>query len=408
LVISWVTILGSPVLAQSNQSDEPLLQIGEQYSLNSDALGESRNYWVHLPYGQPLVEGRQYPVIYLLDGETHLGGLAAVQEYYNQFRIPEMIVIAVSNSENRTRDLTPSEISSRNGMEVNESGGAERFASFLTDELIPSVDATFPTTNHRVLIGHSFGGLFVIETLLKSPESFSNYIALDPSLDWDEQRWLHEALETFASSQFERKGLFVSVSNEIIRFSDTLTFESVASDTTVFSQGIRSSFSFVHQLESAAPPGLHFDWAFYEDDIHGSIPLIGMRDAFVNLYDFWELKSPSLYNDPATPTDKLIQLIRTQSNSRTEHMGYPLPMEEELLEMLAFMSLDGGQPEKARALLTLSSEYYPESAGVHAAFVDVCLSVSDYSCAETHARRADELAGGVANLERVINARDSQ
>lgn len=337
-----------------------------------------------------------------------MGGLAAVQEFYNHFRLPEMIVVGISNASSRTLNLTPSEIESRHGALVEESGGAEQFTSFLADEIIPMIDSKYPTTSHRVLIGHSYGGLFTINTLVHHSELFSNYVALDPSLDWDDQRWLGSALDAIVSSDMKGKGLFVAVANEIIRFSNLLTVDTVSADTSEFSQGIRSSLSFIDALESSPPQGLRFNWDFYPQDIHGSIPLVGMRDALVYLYDFWELKNPSLYNNPDIPTDTLIALIRAQSQARTENMGYSLPMEEELLEMLAFMSLDSGQPEKARAVLSLAAEYYPESGSLQGSLVDVCLTVEDFLCAETHARMADGIEGGSVHMDRVLNARGSQ
>lgn len=399
---------GRELVAQSPAAPSHLLSVGVADSLYSSVLQEQRSFWVHLPGGGSLIDGQRYPVIYLLDGEVHLGALAAVQQYYGQFRMPEMIVVGISNADHRTRDLTPTEIATRHGAAVEESGESDRFTSFLADELIPLIDSKYPTTSHRVLIGHSYAGLFAVHTLITHPALFSNYIALDPSLDWDDQRWLAGALNSLESLDLSGKGLFVSVANEIIRFSDRMTVETVASDTSVFSQGIRSSLSFVNSLELNAPKGLHFGWEFSEKDIHGSIPLIGMRDALVFLYDFWELKSPSLYNDPNTPTEKLISMIRAQSEARSANMGYPLPMEEELLDMLAFMSMDAGQPNKARAVLSLSAEYYPESAAVHASLVDVCLSIEDYSCAEAHARLADGIRGGNENTEKVRAARNSQ
>jgi hypothetical protein len=89
-------------------------------------------------------------------------------------------------------------------------------------------------------------------------------------------------------------------------------------------------------------------------------------------------------------------------------MGYPLPMEEELLDMLAFMSLDAGQPAKARAVLSVSAEYYPGSAAVHESLVDVCLAMEDYACAETHARLADQISGGDETMMKVMKARDAR
>ena len=67
------------------------------------------------------------------------------------------------------------------------SGGAERFTQFLADELIPTIERTYPTSGHRTLIGHSYAGLFTIHTLIHHPDLFRNYVAIDPSLDWDDQ-----------------------------------------------------------------------------------------------------------------------------------------------------------------------------------------------------------------------------
>lgn len=402
-----LVLAGRQLAAQAQTVPSHLLSIGVADSLYSTVLQEERLFWIHFP-GGGLIEGQRYPVIYLLDAEVHLGGLAAIQQYYNHFRIPEMIVVGISNAKHRTRDLTPTDIEARNGVTVEESGGAGRFTSFLADELIPFIDSTYPTTSHRVLIGHSYAGLFAIETLIKNPDLFTNYVALDPSLDWDNQRWLEGALNSLESLDLSGKGLFVSVANEIIRFSDSLTVESVSSDTSVFSLGIRSTLSFVNRLESNGPEGLRFDWEFSEEDIHGSIPLIGMRDGLVFLYNFWELKSPSLYNDPNTSTDKLISMIRSQSEARTTHMGYPLPMENDLLDMLAFMSLEAGQPEKARAILALSAEYYPGNPTTHTSLLEICLSLEDYSCAEAHALSADRIEGGNEHAEKVRLSRKDQ
>lgn len=403
-----LVLTGRQLAAQPSTAPSHLLSIGVADSLYSTVLQEERLFWVHFPGGGTLMEGQRYPVIYLLDAEVHLGGLAAVQQYYNHFRMPEMIVVGISNANHRTRDLTPTEIDARNGAEVDASGGADRFTSFLADELIPFIDAAYPTTSHRVLIGHSYGGLFAIETLISNPELFTNYVALDPSLDWDNQRWLEGALNSLESLDLSGKGLYVSVANEIIRFSDSLTVETVASDSSVFSLGIRSTLFFVRRLESNGPKGLRFGWKFSEEDIHGSVPLVGMRDGLVFLYDFWELKSPSLYNDPDTSTEKLISLIRSQSEARTTNMGYPLPMENELLDMLAHMSQEAGQPDKARAILALSAAYYPEDPSIHIRLMEICLSLEDYSCAEAHALSADRIEGGNEHVEKVRISRRSQ
>ncbi len=379
------------VLGPAQQSSAPLIQIGTPQHLNSEILGEDRPYWIHLPEGYSGAGDAAYSVIYLLDGESHLAGLASIQSYYNYFRFPEMIVVAISNADHRTRDLTPTEVASRNGAPVEASGGADAFRSFLSGELIPHIDSTYATSAHRILVGHSYGGLFTIHTLLEQPDLFTNYIALDPSLDWDDGRWLEQALPVLHSLPLAGHSLFIALSNEIVRFSDTLTFETVRTDTTDFSLGMRSAIAFV-DAQDGYNNGLSFSWKFYSDDIHGSVPLIGMRDAVVDLYDFWELKKPSLYNDPETPADTILALIRQQSQAREAGMGYPLPMERDLLEMLSFFYADIGQPQKAKQVLVLAAEYYPEAVSVHEALVEVCTSLNDERCTREHAAKADALS----------------
>jgi hypothetical protein len=339
-------------------------------------------------------------VIYVLDGEQHLGGLAAIQTYYNYFRLPEMIVVAISNDDNRTRDLTPTNVTSRNGAAVEASGGAGDFRSFLSEEMIPHIDATYSTSSHRVLVGHSFGGLFVIDTLLEQDDLFTNYVALDPSLDWDNGQWLERSLGVLSSLQLHGNSLFVAISNEIIRFSDTLSFETVDTDTSPFSLGIRSARKFV-DTQDGLSNGLSFSWKFYEKDIHGSVPLLGMRDALVDIYDFWELKKPSLYNDPETSTETVLTLIKQQSQAREAGMGYPLPMELDLLEMISHFYVDVGQTLKAKGVLSLAAEYYPEAVSVHESLVDLCIQLNDETCAQEHASKADDLSGTSILQEKV-------
>lgn len=400
-VLLLALCMQTEVAAQSANAPTHLFKIGTADSLYSNILGEQRQLWMHLPNGGNLQPDHRYPVMYVLDGGVHLGGLAMIQEYYNYFRLPEMIVVGISNRSNRTRDLTPTEVATRRGAPIAASGGAEQFTRFLAEELIPYIDSRYPTAPHRALIGHSYAGLFTIHTLIHHRDLFTNYIAIDPSLDWDNQHVLHQATAAFNSEDFSGKGLFVSVANELIRFTETLTIDDVMHDTTVFSLGIRSILEFVHTAEAKKSNGLRFNWQFYEQDIHGSVPLVSMRDGLVFLYDWWELKSPSRYNDPTTPTADLVALIKDRSASLTQNMGYPMAMEEELLTMLSHMALDMGQPDKAHAVLELSIGFHPESATAHMALADYFESQNNLQEAIRYAQKAVDLSGSDAHKSRL-------
>jgi predicted alpha/beta superfamily hydrolase len=403
LLLSFVLggVLTTTATGQSQSESSFLVQIGVPDSLYSDVLDEQRNLWIHLPNGGELIDGHEYPVIYVLDGSVHLGGLAMIQEYYNFFRLPEMIVVGVSNRTNRTRDLTPSEVDSRHGNIVPESGGAERFTQFIADELIPYIEAKYPVSTYRTLIGHSYAGLFAINTLVHHKELFKNYIAIDPSLSWDDQRFLDEATNALQTDSFEGKGLYVSMANELMRFTDTMTIDDVMHDTTEFSLSVRSILEFVHTAEAKKSNGLQFAWDYYEKDLHGSVPLISMRDGLVFLFDWWRLKTPSRYNDPSTSTEEIARLIKERARVLTENIGYPMAMEEDLLTMLGFMVMEMEQTSKAETVFKLLLQYYPNSAAAHDAIVDFYMSTGDRENALIHARHAFEISGSDAHEARV-------
>ena len=125
-------------------------------SLYSKTLNEHREFWVQLPENYNPDSNLSYPVLYLLDGFSLKNTLETVYNNYWGHYLPHMILVGISNRENRTRDLTTSAIEKRRGSFMNtETGGADNFTAFIKNELIPYIDDTFATTPYRTLIGHS-------------------------------------------------------------------------------------------------------------------------------------------------------------------------------------------------------------------------------------------------------------
>ena len=65
---------------------------------------------------------------------------------------------------------------------LNASGKANNFAKFITKQVITLIDSKYRTTNDRILIGHSFGGVFTCYILVCFPDIFTKYIAIAPVL----------------------------------------------------------------------------------------------------------------------------------------------------------------------------------------------------------------------------------
>jgi predicted alpha/beta superfamily hydrolase len=98
--------------------------------------------------------------------------------------------------------------------EMNASGGGENFFNYVTKELLPKIDADFRADkDDRTLLGHSFGGYFVLYSLSKQvgvqTGEFKNFIAASPTL-WYNDFYLKKLPEQLASNK-NHLGLFVSV-----------------------------------------------------------------------------------------------------------------------------------------------------------------------------------------------------
>ena len=167
------------------QYNDPV-PVHESFTMASTALDEQRTINVWLPPGYADGEA-PLPVLYMLDGGIHedFPHLAnTVADLVEANRIVPIILVGIANTERR-RDLSPPTTVEKDKAIASVVGGAPRFRSFISDELIPEIDARYRTSVNRTLIGESLAGLFAVETLLRTPDVFDNVIAFDPSLWWD-------------------------------------------------------------------------------------------------------------------------------------------------------------------------------------------------------------------------------
>jgi predicted alpha/beta superfamily hydrolase len=69
-------------------------------------------------------------------------------------------------------------------------GGAPEFLRFIKEELVPRMQADFKADTSRagrVILGHSFGGLFGAYAFAADNTLFGNYLLLSPSLWFDNE-----------------------------------------------------------------------------------------------------------------------------------------------------------------------------------------------------------------------------
>ncbi len=165
------------------------------HDLESDCVGDRFVIEVHLP---PAYEAtsRDYPVLFVLDGDKSSGMARDIVDWLSWRReIPELVVVAISYGgsqqewwQKRSRDLSPSNDSTKIWGEWPLAGGAQAFRGFIQDELIPFLERKYRVSSDRTLAGVSFGGLFAVETMFAEPDLFRRYIIAGPALAWDAER----------------------------------------------------------------------------------------------------------------------------------------------------------------------------------------------------------------------------
>lgn len=394
LNIALIVFCQQLVKAQGNQNQQYLQKIGVLDSLYSETLNESRKVYIQLPASYDPEKKQKYPVVFILDGENFLPTVNDVQNYYSGGFTPEMVLVGIVNGKNRIRDLTTSTITTKYGMPFNEKNGeADNFRKFIQEELIVFIESKYPVTNYRTLIGHSYGGLFTISTLIHQPNLFANYLAIDPSLDWDNQKLLNESQELLATQKYQGKALFMSLSGQLHMQNSQITIADVMQDTTDYTLFPRSNIAFSKMVEQRIDNGLSFEWKFYPEDIHGTIPLPSIMDGLIFIFEWYQMENTDKINSFDTPKEELYSIIKHREQKLQKHFGYAEPpYPEELLNMSGYMNLDMNQSDKAKMYFELAIEYYPESANAYDSMADYYEAQNDIPNAIRFVEKASQLS----------------
>ena len=307
------------------------VDVGHKRTLHSAVLNEDRTFQVCLPASYHWALDRSYPVLYILDGESHFLHAAGSATFLaSKGEIPELIVVAITSTV-RIRDYTQTDWSSH----WVGGGGAEHFKRFLSTELIPAIERTYRTNRYRILWGHSAGGQFVLYALSSEPSLFNAYIALSPSLDWDNnlpQRSLEQALQQTDSL---RAFLYFAWSDD--------SGQALADD-----QRLQET------VEKNAPKGFRWATRGFPDETHTSIPLVAHIDGLRRLY--------AGYRFPDDLLEKGLAYAEHHFGEVSGRVGYTIPVPEDVVNNLGYEELAKGNVHEAIELFKRNTRRNPHSA----------------------------------------------
>lgn len=229
-------------------------------SIQSIVLKQNRKISIFLPEGYEASK-TAFPVIYVLDADGRDQHIVPTARFlFLNKKMPKALIVGVYNID-RNHDFLPD--STRSAL---TGGGADNFVRFFHEELVPFVDRNYKTESYRVLIGHSYGGVFAMYSLLTDPDLFNAYIAIDPSLGFKDHLMIKNARMEFTMEKNWKKALFIA-GREGGAMKD---------------MGVDAMEDL---LKSSAPKGLSWKVVAYPDEDHGSVPFKSAYDGLRFIFD---------------------------------------------------------------------------------------------------------------------------
>ncbi|GGE63623.1 alpha/beta hydrolase [Priestia taiwanensis] len=148
-----------------------------------------------------------YPVLYVLDGnaffQTFAETIRIQTRRSEKTGVTPFVVVGIGCpveedfvSDYRFYDFTPPANTVElpphpQGKEWPHHGGADKFLTFMEEEVKPLVDTRCHVDRKKqALFGHSLGGLFSLYTLLSKRDAFQSYIISSPSIWWNNKQVL--------------------------------------------------------------------------------------------------------------------------------------------------------------------------------------------------------------------------
>jgi predicted alpha/beta superfamily hydrolase len=333
-----------PAAAAHAQAPGPY-ELPERVVIKSQVLGEERTVLVRTPPGYAARTGERFPVLYMTDGDAHIQHTSGTVGFLaRNARMPEMIVVGITNTD-RTRDLTPTRVEQLPGqpnVRFPTSGGADKFLKFIETELIPHVESKYRTQPYRAFAGHSLGGLFAVHAMLTRPELFNSYIAVSPSLQWDNFVLIDRVKEFFKTRKEYNRTLFASLGNEPGDIGDAFGM-------------------FRDELQRQQLKGFVWEAVRYDDEDHGSVVLRSHYAGLRKIYDGWQFP-----RDPATgAVAGGLKGVEEHYRKLSERLNYALVPPEALMNQVGYQLMGQGNMEEAVAAFKLNVERYPGSANVY-------------------------------------------
>lgn len=179
------------------------------YILNSEIFQEERTVSVFIPEAYNSEDTTsKYNVAYLFDGQfqPYFSMVSSIMSYYEQTNEGIPLIIVGIHSQNRWGEFVPL----CDEEKTKSVEGADKLSLFLKQEVAPLIESNYRTTKFKIGIGHSLGGTFVINEIIKDNSLFNAVIAVSPNLTMCNEQITQRAQEFYTSQPKNMRFIYTS------------------------------------------------------------------------------------------------------------------------------------------------------------------------------------------------------
>jgi predicted alpha/beta superfamily hydrolase len=362
----------------------------------------ARDVFVWLP-DVPTHPQVRYPVLVFPDAEESgqfRAALANIQFLIDRQLIPPMLVVGIPYVADRTHELSPAATGSTAKL-YPTAGGADQNLAFMNQELLPWIDAHYPTAPTRVLAGHSLGGLFALYAMAQDPARYRVVISMSAALMWNDGATSAELASRIAADSHPRTLFLMSggTANGGLEAEIDRTTNEFASRLTVM-------------LDSSHSHALRFEHREYPSDGHSMTPVPGLIDGLRMAFAPTVVSIDSVIQSLASRDVRdsaeiraVVDSVESRYTSGMTALGLEGMLPEGVLDNLGAYALESRHPGLAAQILRENRDRYPASSNAHESYAEALAALQDTTAAAREFRTAITLATGHLRTATSIIAR---
>jgi predicted alpha/beta superfamily hydrolase len=331
LIFALLGRFSSTIEAQNSTSKAITYNFGKQYQLESKILGETRRLLIYVPEKYKK-STEKFPVIYVLDGQIHYKHATTTADILQKKgQIPASIIVAITNNEGTVmRDFSTK---------------TANYARFLKEEVLPFVANNFRVNGHKTLFGHSRPGAFVLETLVKTPNAFDNYIAANPIVN-----------EAFVT-KFEH---FLDHNKNL----DQSLYFSMGGVHDVGPRSVRLMKALSELLTKKAPKSFQWKYQYFPQHVHHTTPSVTFYEGLAN--NFKDFQDPIIGSYQKFVAGNGMDGVKAYFKKRSLKYYTTEKITTNTIAGLGFAFMERGHAKEAAVLVKdIIKNMYPESIHLH-------------------------------------------